>query len=183
VPSPHARTLIDASPFDPASDLAGALRDLPDRRGLRVILWPEVPQSFQECTLILRRTFPRHAPHRVSDHIPQSPFPYWDIARNRCRNKAHARADLTIGSGEASPGRSPRIRLADAGAIFIHLLAVESIRPLALQLPPLRGKDKSQADDASSASLAISRRFVKFSGASPTISVSTFSRDTAANPH
>jgi hypothetical protein len=75
VPSSHARTLIDASPLDPAADLTGTLRDFPDRRGLLVILWSEVPQCFQEFALILRRTFPRHAPHRIPDHIPNPRSP------------------------------------------------------------------------------------------------------------
>jgi hypothetical protein len=30
----------------------------------------EIPQHFQKFALILRRTFPRHAPLRVSDHPP-----------------------------------------------------------------------------------------------------------------
>jgi hypothetical protein len=90
VPSSHARTLIDASPLDPAADVAGAFCDFADRRSLCVISWPEVPQYFQEFALILRRTFPQHAPHRIPDHIPQSPFPDRDIGRNRRGNKAHA---------------------------------------------------------------------------------------------
>jgi hypothetical protein len=53
VPSSHARTLIDASPLDPAADVAGTLCDFADRRSLRVISWPEVLQHFQEFALIL----------------------------------------------------------------------------------------------------------------------------------
>jgi len=89
VPSPHARRLIYASPLDPAADLAGALRDFSNLRGLRIVLWSEVPQSFQEFALILRRTLPRHAPHRISNHVPRSPFPSGNIAENHCRSKAH----------------------------------------------------------------------------------------------
>jgi hypothetical protein len=90
VPSPQTGKVIEASPLDPAANLAGALRAPSDRRSLGVVSWPEISKQFQKFALILRRTFPRHAPHRISDHIPQSPFPDRNIARNRCRNKAYA---------------------------------------------------------------------------------------------
>jgi hypothetical protein len=90
VPSSHARTLIDASPLDPAADVAGALCDFADRRSLRVISWPEVPQYFQEFALILRRTFPRHAPHHIPDHILPIPVPGPGHRSKSSRNKARA---------------------------------------------------------------------------------------------
>src|SRR5436309_13332497 len=70
VPSSQIRKIIAAPPLDPTSDLAGALRGLPDRRGLRVVPRPEIPQRLQEPALILRRAFPQCAPLRVSDHFP-----------------------------------------------------------------------------------------------------------------
>ncbi len=74
VPSFQTRKVIEASPLDPAADLAGALRGLPDRRGLRVVSRSETSQRLQKFALILRRTIPLHAPLRVSDHSP-APVP------------------------------------------------------------------------------------------------------------
>ena len=87
VPSPQTRKTVEASPLDPAADLAGALRGLPDRRGLRVVSRPEISQRFQKFALILRRTFPRHALLRISDHPPsRSPTvpPLLSFAATRC---------------------------------------------------------------------------------------------------
>ncbi len=53
VPSPQTRKFIEASPLNPAADLAGALRGLPDRRSLRVISGPEISQRRQKFALIL----------------------------------------------------------------------------------------------------------------------------------
>src|SRR5207244_3906558 len=69
---PQTRKVIEASPLDPAADLAGALRGFPDRGALRVVARAEIPQHFQKFALILRLTSPRHAPLRVSTH-PSSP--------------------------------------------------------------------------------------------------------------
>ena len=70
VPSPQTRKIVEAFPLDPAADLAGALRGFPDRGALRVVARAEIPQHFQKFALILRRTSPRHAPLRVSNHPP-----------------------------------------------------------------------------------------------------------------
>src|SRR5712692_7766818 len=105
----HARNLIKRSPLDPATDLAGALRRLSDRRRLCVVLRPEVAQCFQKFVLILRRTLPRHARLRAFDHFPRSHSP-------RCRRwlkiiteiRRHRRpvddADPAVGSPFDSPG-------------------------------------------------------------------------------
>ena len=87
VPSPHTRKIVEAFPLDPAADLAGALRGLPDGRGLRVVSRAEIPQCLQKFALILRRTFPRPAPLRISDHPPsRSPTvaPLLSFAATRC---------------------------------------------------------------------------------------------------
>ena len=83
VPSPQTRKVIEASPLDPAADLAGALRGFPDRGALRVVARAEIPQHFQKFALILRRTSPRHAPLRVSDHPPLQ-FPDRGTLAKRC---------------------------------------------------------------------------------------------------
>jgi len=70
VPSPHTRESIKASPLDPPPDLTGALRGVPDSRGLPVVSRPELPQRFQKFALIIRRMFSRPVPLRVSDHPP-----------------------------------------------------------------------------------------------------------------
>ena len=70
VPSPYTREPIKASPLDPPPDLAGALRGVPDSRGLPVVSRPELPQRFQKFALIIRRMFSRPVPLRVSDHPP-----------------------------------------------------------------------------------------------------------------
>ncbi len=59
MPSPQTRKVIEASPLDPAANLAGALRAPSDRRSLGVVSWPEISKQFQKFALILRRTFPR----------------------------------------------------------------------------------------------------------------------------
>ncbi len=87
VPSFQTRKVIETSPLDPAADLAGALRGLPDRGGLRVVSRPEMPQRLQKFPLIFRRTFPRHAPLRESDHPPsRSPTvaPLLSFVATRC---------------------------------------------------------------------------------------------------
>ena len=87
VPSPQTRKIVEAFPLDPAADLAGALRGLPDGRGLRVVSRAEIPQCLQKFALILRRTFPRPAPLRISDHPPsRSPTvaPLLSFAATRC---------------------------------------------------------------------------------------------------
>src|SRR6202521_4607240 len=68
MPGPHARRRIEASPFDPAAYLTGALGRLPHRRRLRVVPRPEVAQRFEEPALILRGAFTRHPPLCVTPH-------------------------------------------------------------------------------------------------------------------
>ncbi len=87
VPSSKTRKVIEASPLDPAADVAGALRGLPDRRGLRVVSRPEITQRLQKFALIRRRTFPQRVPLRVSDHAPShSPTvsPLLSFVATRC---------------------------------------------------------------------------------------------------
>ena len=87
MPSPHTRRPIKTSPFDPTADLAGALRGVPDSRGLRVVSRPQISQRLQECALILRRAFPRPAPHRVTDHprpVPPTISPSTSFVATRC---------------------------------------------------------------------------------------------------
>ena len=112
--STKTRKVIEASPFDPAANLAGALRAPSDRRSLGVVSWPEISKQFQKFALILRRTFPRPVPRGVYDHSPTPRSPRQRIAQkaraaDRDRN-AHAprgrRAPSSVALGGRS--RSPR---------------------------------------------------------------------------
>jgi hypothetical protein len=99
VPSPQTRNVIEASPFDPAANLAGALRAPSDRRSLGVVSWPEISKQFQKFALILRRTFPRPVPRGVYDHSPTPRSPRQRIAQNR----PEIRRAPPIGIGTRTP--------------------------------------------------------------------------------
>jgi len=143
VPSPQTRKVIEASPLDPAANLAGALRAPSDRRSLGVVSWPEISKQFQKFALILRRTFPRPVPRGVYDHSPTPRSPRQRIAQkaraaDRDRN-AHAprgrRAPSSVALGGRS--RSPRNlfvarRHSDIG---VHVRCREPWRP-----PPARAR-------------------------------------------
>jgi hypothetical protein len=99
VPSPQTRKVIEASPFDPAANLAGAFCAPSDRRSLGVVSWPEISKQFQKFALILRRTFPRPVPRGVYDHSPTPRSPRQRIAQNR----PEIRRAPPIGIGTRTP--------------------------------------------------------------------------------
>jgi hypothetical protein len=106
VPSPQTRKVIEASPLDPATNLAGALRAPPDRRSLCVVPWPEISKQFQKFALILRRTFPRLVPRRVSDHPPTPRSPSAEDHSKSSRNKARVDTSKNAGGSGVVPGIS-----------------------------------------------------------------------------
>src|SRR5262249_16659676 len=70
----NARKAIERFPLDPATNLAGALCALADGRSPCVVSRPEISKQFEKSALNLRRTCPRPAPDRVSDHPPLATF-------------------------------------------------------------------------------------------------------------
>src|SRR6266516_780274 len=102
--STKTRKVIEASPFDPAANLAGALCAPSDRRSLGVVSWPEISKQFQKFALILRRTFPRPVPRGVYDHSPTPRSPRQRIAQNR----PEIRRAPPIGIGTRAPARRPK---------------------------------------------------------------------------
>ena len=106
MPSPQTRKVIEASPLDPAANLAGALRTPSDRRSLGVVSWPEISKQFQKFALILRRTFPRLVPRGVYDHSPTPRSPRLRIAQNRPEiRRASPMSPIGIGT-RAPAGRA-----------------------------------------------------------------------------